>query len=323
VVELGNEKLVQILTAMLKARKFDQKTMELFTGGSIPGFIHVGIGQEAIAAGVCLNLRPTDAIFTTHRGHAQSVAKGLDLKRAMAELFGKEVGFCRGKAGSMYLADKNIGVLGASGIVGAGIPVATGVAFSYQAQGTDRVTVCFFGDGASNQGTFHESLNMASIWKLPIVYCCENNSWAQFTPQKRITKVTDIANRAAAYDMPGVTVDGDDVLAVYETAGEVIGHARRGDGPTLLECKTHRWFGHYVGDPQGYRDAKEIERCREFDPIERLQNKLIQEKVLTSEEIEEKVSAEVDEAVKFAEESPFPEPAEALDDIYYEAGVGQ
>jgi len=319
VVELEKEKLVQVLTVMLRARIFDEKTMELFSRGSIPGFIHVGIGQEAIAAGVCLNLRPTDAIFTTHRGHAQSVAKGIDLKRMMAELFGKETGFCRGKGGSMHLADKNIGVLGASGIVGAGIPAATGAALSYQIQGTDRVTVCFFGDGAANQGTFHESLNIASLWKLPIVYCCENNGWAQFTSQKLVTRVTDVVTRAVAYDMIGVTVDGDDALAVYEAAREAIDRARKGDGPTLLECKTHRWYGHYVGDPQKYRNAAEIEECRKFDPIAIFENKLIQEKVLTSDEIkgiEEKVSAEVDEAVKFAEESPLPEPTKALADVY-------
>lgn len=321
--KLDKEKLIQLFTTMVRARAFDEKAMELFTQGFIPGFIHVGIGQEAIAAGVCLNLRPADAIFITHRGHAQSVAKGIDLKRAMAELFGKEAGFCRGKGGSMHIADKTVGVLGASGIVGAGIPVATGAALSYQIQGSDQVVACFFGDGSVNQGTFHESLNMASLWGLPIVYCCENNSWAQFTPQKLITKVTDIARKAVAYDMPGITVNGDDVLAVYEAAGKAIERARKGDGPTLLECKTHRWHGHYVGDPQKYRPAEEVEECRKFDPIAKFEDDLIQQKTLTPDEIKgikEKVQAEIDEAVKFAEQAPPPEPQKGLEDVFYGGG---
>ena len=251
------------------------------------------------------------------------MAKGIDLKRAMAELFGKEVGFCKGKAGSMHIANKDVGVLGASGIVGAGIPVATGAALSYQIQGSDQVVACFFGDGSVNQGTFHESLNMASLWELPIVYCCENNSWAQFTPQKQITKVTDIARKAAAYSMPSVIVDGDDVLAVYEAAGEAINRARKGDGPTLLEFKTHRWYGHYVGDPQKYRPAEEIKECRKFDPIVKFEANLVQQKVLTPEEIEETketIHAEIDEAVKFAEQASSPEPREGLEDVYCEGG---
>lgn len=313
--------LVQLLTIMLKARVFDENAMELFSKGSIPGFIHVGIGQEAVAAGVCINLLPRDVIFTTHRGHAHCVAKGIDLKRAMAELFGRKTGCCGGKAGSMHLTDKDVGILGASGIVGAGIPVATGAALSYQIQKTDQVVVCFFGDGATNQGTFHESLNMASLWGLPIVYCCENNGWAQFTPKGATTKIADLAKRAIAYDMVGVTVDGDDVTAVYKVAKEAIERARNGDGPTLLECKTHRWFGHYVGDPQNYRDKEEIAQCREFDPILRFEARLIKDKVLTPAEIDEirqRVSAEIDEAVKFAEDSPWPKPEDSLTDLYYE-----
>ncbi len=313
--------LVQLLTIMLKARVFDENAMELFSKGSIPGFIHVGIGQEAVAAGVCINLLPRDVIFTTHRGHAHCVAKGIDLKRAMAELFGRKTGCCGGKAGSMHLTDKDVGILGASGIVGAGIPVATGAALSYQIQKTDQVVVCFFGDGATNQGTFHESLNMASLWGLPIVYCCENNGWAQFTPKGATTKIADLAKRAIAYDMVGVTVDGDDVTAVYKVAKEAIERARNGDGPTLLECKTHRWFGHYVGDPQNYRDKEEIAQCREFDPILRFEARLIKDKVLTPAEIDEirqRVSVEIDEAVKFAEDSPWPKPEDSLTDLYYE-----
>lgn len=320
---LGKEKASELLTVMAKARAFEEKAMELFTQGHIPGFIHVGIGQEAIAAGVCANLRQQDKISITHRGHSQVVAKGIDLKRAMAELFGREDGFCRGKAGSMHLADKDVGVIGATGIVGAGIPIATGVAFASQYRGLDEVTVCFFGDGASNQGTFHESLNMAALWQLPIVYCCENNSWGQFTPQKMVTRVIDVATKATAYGMPGITVDGDDVLAVFEAAQEVIERARKGDGPTLLECKTHRWYGHYVGDPQKYRSAEELEECRKFDPITKFETRLIEGKVLTPKEVEEirgRVQAEIEEAVKFAEASPWPRAEEALEGVYYEGG---
>jgi len=318
---MEKEELINLFTTMAKARVFEERAMELFTQGHIPGFIHVGIGQEAIAAGVCANLQQQDKICITHRGHEQVVAKGTDLKRAMAELFGKEDGFCRGKAGSLHLADASVGVIGATAIVGAGIPIATGVAFSSQYQGLDQVTVCFFGDGAANHGTFHESLNMASLWKLPIVYCCENNGWAQFTPQGLTTAVTDIATRAVAYGMPGITVDGDDVLAVFEAAREAVERARKGDGPTLLECKTYRRYGHYVGDPQKYRPAEEIEESRRIDPITKFETRLIEEKVLTPEEAErirERIRVDIEEAVKFAETSPLPRAEEALEDVYYE-----
>ena len=320
---LTKEKLIELFTTMLRGRAFDEKVVELFTQGSIPGFTHVGIGQEAIAAGVCSHLRQSDPIFTTHRGHIQAIAKGIDLKHAMAEILGKRNGFCKGRGGSMHLADKDIGLMGSTAIVGSGIPIATGAALSFQVQETGQVAVSFFGDGAVNHGTFHESLNMASLWKLPIVYCCENNGWAQFTPQKLTTRVMDVASRAAAYDMPGVMVDGDDVLAVYEAAREAIDRARKGDSPTLLECKTHRWYGHYVGDPQKYRPADEIEECRKFDPVAKLEAKLIREKVLTPDEvrqIKQRVQTEIDEAVKFAEESPLPKVDEILEDVYCEGG---
>ena len=314
-----NKQLVELLTVMLRARTFEERASEVFTQGFIPGFIHVGIGQEAVAAGVCAHLRPTDSITITHRGHAQAVAKGMDLKLLMAELFGKKTGLCKGRSGSMHVADKDISVLGSTGIVGAGIPVATGAALSYQIQGTDQVAVCFFGDGAVNQGTFHESLNMASLWRLPVVYCCENNRWAQFTPQELETRVTNVSSRTAAYDMPGITIDGCDVLAVYAAAGEAIERARSKGGPTLLEFTLNRWYGHYVGDPQKYRAADNIEKSRESDPIAMFKDKLVQEKKLTSDEIkhiEEQVSAEMDEAVKFAQDSPLPEVGEVLEDAY-------
>ena len=321
--KLDKEKLVGLLTAMLRSRAFDAKIVELFTQGSIPGFTHVGIGQEAIAAGVCAHLRQNDSIFTTHRGHMQAVAKGLDLKRGMAEILGRKTGFCRGRGGSMHLADKEIGVMGSTAIVGAGIPIATGAALSFKLLKTDQVAVCFFGDGAVNHGTFHESMNMASLWDLPIVFCCENNSWSQFSPQTLTTKVLDVAKRAASYDIPGITIDGDDILAVYEAAEEVIGRARKGGGPTLLECKTHRWYGHFVGDPQKYRSQESLDEAYKSDPIVRFEAKLTEEKVITPDEVEaikQKIQAEIDEAVKFAEESPLPDVDELLDNVYYEGG---
>lgn len=320
---LPKEKLIELYTTMMRSRAFDQKVVELFTQGFIPGFTHVGIGQEAIAAGVCAHLRQSDNIFTTHRGHIQAVAKGIDVKRAMAEIFGKKSGFCKGKGGSMHLADKSIGLMGSTAIVGAGIPIATGAALSFKLQKTGQIAVSFFGDGAVNHGTFHESLNMASLWQLPIVYCCENNSWSQFSPQTLTTKVRDVASRAAAYAMPGVTVDGDDVLAVYEAAEKAIARARKGEGPTLLECKTHRWYGHFVGDPQKYRTEEDLEACRKCDPIALFEARLIEEKVLTPGEVEktrQKAQAEIEEAIKFAEESPLPEVDELLANVYYEGG---
>ena len=314
-----NKQLVELLTVMLRARTFEEKAAEAFTSGLIPGFIHVGIGQEAVAAGVCARLRPTDSICITHRGHVQAVAKGMDLKLLMAELFGKKTGICKGRSGSIHVADKNVSVIGSTGIVGAGLPVATGAALSYQIQGTDQVAVCFFGDGAVNQGTFHESLNMASLWKLPVVYCCENNRWAQFTPQKLESRVTTVSGRAAAYNIPGITVDGCDVIAVYEAAGEAVERARKKEGPTLLEFSLNRWYGHYVGDPQKYRDEEDVKKSRQSDPIAMFKDKLVQQDILTSDEIEKiegQVSADIDEAVKFAQDSPLPEVEEGLECFY-------
>lgn len=321
--KLKKDTLIQLYTTMIRSRAFDEKAMELFIQNAIPGFTHVGIGQEAVAAGVCANLRANDAITVTHRGHAQIVAKGADIKGAMAELFGKASGVCKGKAGSMHIADKTVGVLGANAIVGAGIPIATGAAFSYQLQGTDQVAACFFGDGACEEGVFHESLNMAALWSLPIIYCCENNSWAQFTPHAASTKILDIAPKAATYGMPGHIVDGDDVLAVYEAAGKAVEHARKGEGPTFLELKTHRWFGHYVGDPQKYRPPEDIQETRKFDPIAKFETYLIQNDIQTSDElktIRDNVKAVIEEAVKFAQEVPLPPPEDALTGVYSEGG---
>lgn len=313
------EELLGILASMVRVRRVEERLSELFTQGKIPGFIHVSIGQEAVPAGVCSCLERDDAVLTTHRGHGHAVAKGIDLKRFMAEIFGRRTGFCKGRSGSMHVADPSAGVLGANGIVGGGLPIALGTALASQYRGEKTVTVCFFGDGASNEGTFHESLNVAALWSLPVLFCCENNDWAQFTPQSRYMKVEGVARRADSYGMPGVSVDGGDVLAVRRAAAEAVARARRGEGPTLLECKVGRWSGHYVGDPQKYRSADDVKAARALDPIERFASRLVDSNVLGTEgmqAIEARVQAEIDAAVAFAAESPPADPAELATDVY-------
>jgi pyruvate dehydrogenase E1 component alpha subunit len=304
---------------MLKIRRVEERILDVFAQGKIPGFIHVSIGQEAVPVGVCSVLREDDFISNTHRGHGQALAKGIDLKRFIAEIYGRLSGFCKGKAGSMHIASKEFGVIGSNGVVGGGIPISLGTAFASIYQGNDRVTVCFFGDGAANEGTFHESLNLAALWNLPLVFCCENNGWAEFTPQSIHTRLENLSLRAQSYGIPGVTVDGDDVLKVREAAETAVARARKGDGPTLLECKTHRWFGHFAGDSQKYRDPKEIEEVRKFDPIVKFQNLLLEMKHLKLEDVEKieaKIKQEIDEAVAYAENSPVPGKEELLQDVY-------
>jgi pyruvate dehydrogenase E1 component alpha subunit len=243
-MDLGKDLLLDMYRSMTRIRLFETKVRDLATANEIPGFVHVSIGEEASATGVCAALRKTDRITSTHRGHSHLIAKGGRLDRMMAELFGKRTGYCKGKGGSMHIVDFSLGILGANGIVGAGLPIATGSALAAVIAGTEDVTACFFGDGASNEGTFHESLNLAAVWKLPVVFVCENNGFGEFTPMQTVTSVKDIAVRAKAYDIPGHIVDGNDVLEVYRYASEAIARARAGEGPTLLECKTYRWEGH-------------------------------------------------------------------------------
>ena len=311
--------MLDMFYLMVKIRRVEERLLDIFAQGKIPGFIHVCIGQEAIPVGVCSCLRQDDYISNNHRGHGQALAKGVDLKRFMAEIFGRKDGYCKGKAGSVHIACKEFGIIGSNGIVGGGIPISLGTAFSSMYKGKDRVTVCFFGDGATNGGTFHESLNLAALWNLPIVFCCENNGWAEFTPQKVHMKIENISRRAESYGMPGITVDGDDVLKVREEAEKAIAMARNREGPTLLECKTHRWFGHFAGDAQKYRSSNEIEEVRNFDPILRFQKVLFELKYIKSEDIEKiekKVKSEIDEAVAFAESSPVAGVEELLEDVY-------
>lgn len=316
---MNQDELLKMFYLMVRVRRVEECLVELFAQGKIPGFIHVGIGQEAVSAGVCSCLEDDDSILTTHRGHGQALAKGIDLNRFMAEIFGRSDGFCKGKSGSMHIASREVGVVGSNGIVGAGLPISLGTAFASAYRGGNNVTVCFFGDGASNQGTFHESLNLAALWNLPVIFCCENNGWAQFTSQKVYMKLENISSRAESYGMRGVTVDGDDVLQVREAAEKAIALARQGEGPTLLECKTHRWLGHYVGDAQKYRPAAEVQETRGFDPIVKFEKFLFESKQIGSEDldaIEARVKAEIEEAVSFAEGSPLAETGELYNDVY-------
>lgn len=311
--------LLEMYRKMEQIRQFELKAVELFTAGELPGFLHSYLGEEASAVGVCMNLRKNDYITSTHRGHGHVIAKGADLKKMMAELFGKITGYCRGKGGSMHIMDRELGILGANGIVGGGIPIATGAGLSIKIRKTDQVVACFFGDGASNQGSFHESLNLASIWNLPVVYVCENNLYAESTSQKYHQKIKDIAVRAKAYDIFSEIVDGNDVLDVYEKASRAIERARNGEGPTLLEVKTYRWLGHYVGDPGVYRPKEEVEEWKAKEPIGRFKKVLIENKVVGEKELEKiskEVEEEVEEAVRFSRNSEDPDVSVALEDVF-------
>jgi pyruvate dehydrogenase E1 component alpha subunit len=295
-----------------------------FRTGEVPGFVHMYIGQEGVAAGVCANLTDADYITSTHRGHGHTIAKGCDLRAMMAEIYGRETGLCKGRGGSMHVADFSRGMVGANAIVGGGIALATGAGLSAQVRGTDQVAVSFFGDGAANQGVFHESLNLAAIWKLPVVYVCENNGLAESTPTDYATSVADIAVRAASYDIEGVTVDSRDALAVYEAARAAVARARAGEGPTLLEARTYRIRGHFEGDPELYRDDAERHQVAELDPLPRLRSQLLSEGVATEAELEAiqaELQAAIDEAVEYAKASPWPDPAE-IERYVYAEGAG-
>jgi pyruvate dehydrogenase E1 component alpha subunit len=304
---------------MLKIRKFETKAMNLFAEGKIPGFVHLYLGEEAVATGACANLNDDDYITSTHRGHGHIIAKGGDLKYMMAELFGKETGYCKGKGGSMHIADATKGILGANGIVGAGHNIAVGAGLAAQYRGSQQVCVCFFGDGSTNQSTFHEGLNLASIWKLPVVFVCENNGYGISLSQEKHQNITDISMRAVSYNIPGVTVDGNDVFAVYEAVNEAVSRARKGQGPTLIECKTYRHRGHFEGDPTTYRSTEEVEQWKKKDPIPRIEKYMVDNKVLRDDEIKalhDEIEKQVEEATKFALDSKDPDVASAVEDVY-------
>jgi len=306
------EKIISMYKKMLKIRLFEEKIGEEYAKGLVPGLVHLYIGQEAVAVGVCEHLRKDDYVFGTHRGHGIAIAKGLPLNKLAAEILGKETGCCKGRGGSMRVADVESGLMYSCPIVGAGLPLAVGAGLSIKLRGTDQVAVCFFGDGASNTGDFHESLNLAAIWNLPVIFVCENNMYAISVSVKYSTSVEDISRRAHGYNILGVVVDGNDVIAVYEAAREAVQRAREGKGPTLLECKTYRLTGHGTTDPgTGYRSKEEIEEWKKKCPIRRIEDYLLKEGILTEEDlkrIREITSREVEDAIKFAEESPYPSP---------------
>ena len=316
---LQDGKLLEMYRQMLTIRLFEEKVFELYGQNLVPGTIHLYAGEEAVAVGVCANLRRDDYITSTHRGHGHCIAKGARLDKTMAEILGRKTGYCKGKGGSMHIADFSIGMLGATAVVGAGIPIATGAGLSIRLRGTNQVAVCFFGDGASNQGTFHEGINLAAVWRLPVVFVCENNLYAMGTRQTRVMLIDNIADRAAGYGIPSVVVDGNDVLAVFEAARMAVERARRGEGPTLVECKTYRLKGHSRFDPAAYRPKEEVDEWLKRDAIARFQAKLLEMGVLTEAEVQRTIQEaknDIEKATKFALESPFPEPLEALDDVY-------
>jgi TPP-dependent pyruvate/acetoin dehydrogenase alpha subunit len=304
---------------MLKIRHFEEKVKELDMKGKLPGFFHLYVGEEAVAVGACSAINREDYVTSTHRGHGHLIAKGGNLGKAMAELYARETGYNKGRGGSMHIAAPELGMLGANGIVGAGIPIATGAAFSAKYQGNGKVAVCFFGDAASSQGTFHEALNIAASFNLPVVYVCENNLYGVSTKQSDVRKIEHIADRARAYDMPGVIVDGNDVEAVYTAVAEAVGRARKGEGPTLIECKTYRHYTHFTGEPDTYRPKEEVVSWKAKDPIRQYAKKLIAEGAATKNElrdIENEVIDELNKAVEFAENSPKAKPESALEDVY-------
>lgn len=317
--EQNRRALVSILGIMMRIRAFETKVEELFLAGHIAGSVHLYIGEEAVAAGVCSALRPDDYITSTHRGHGHAIAKGATMDRMMAELFGKATGYCKGKGGSMHIADFAAGMLGANGIVAGGLPIAVGAALSAKMRGSGQVAVAFFGDGASSRGTFHESLNMASVFQLPVLFVNEHNQYASTTPSSYGVSGKNVSDRAVGYGMPGVMVDGNDAVAVRQAAISAVERARSGKGPTLLECKTYRWKGHYIGDPEQYRDKEEVARWRGRCPIQQHQSYLVDRGLIRQAEIQEmsqQAEQEVAAAVRFAQDSPLPQPEAALDDLF-------
>ena len=319
------EMLLNLYHQMALIREFELRAINERRAGLIPGFIHSCVGQEATAVGACAALAPEDVITSTHRGHGHLIAKGGEPRYMMAELAARTTGYCGGKGGSLHMTDFGLGILGANGIVAGGIPIAVGAALAFQQKREARVALAFFGDGATNEGAFHEALNLAGLWKLPAIFFCENNLYGEGTPQDKQAAVTDLAIRAAGYAMPGVTVNGNDVLAVYEATRTAAERARRGDGPTLIVAKTYRQRGHYEGDPMVYRSRAEMDDWKRLDPVPAFRARLISEFGVSEagiEEVERRVQAALDEAVAFAAASPKPEPETALAGVYADTHDG-
>ena len=309
---------------MTTIRMFERRMTREFRRGEMPGFVHSYAGEEAVAVGVCAHLTDRDLIASTHRGHGHSIAKGCSIKGMFAELYGRETGLCKGRGGSMHIADFERGMLGANAIVGGGVSLATGGALAAQVQGRNDVAVSFFGDGAVNQGVLYECLNYASLWKLPVVYVCENNGWAESTPADYSIGDRSVVGRASAFGVSAVRVDANDVRNVYQAAGEAIESARAGDGPSLIEAVTYRIDGHFVGDPDGYRSDAERERAKQNDPLERLRSELLEAGILSAEDVEtltKAIEEELNDGVAYAKASPFPDPATITDYVYARDGA--
>ncbi len=316
--------LIASLRKMYLIRKFEEGAEQCYTRGLIHGTMHLSIGQEASAVASCLPLQSDDQITSTHRGHGHCLAKDADVSRMFAEFFGKETGYCKGRGGSMHIADVSSGNLGANGIVGGGIPIAVGAALSAKRLKTGKVVVCFFGDGANNEGAFHEALNMASVWKLPVVFVCENNKYGMSTSTEKSTAVAQIAERASGYNMPGKTVDGNEFSDVAQAMHEAINRARAGEGPSLVENMTYRWRGHSKSDRNRYRTKEEISEWMSQDPIARFSLMLQEHRIITSEavvEMEADVDREISEAIEFAKSSPDPKPEDLTRDVYTVGGL--
>lgn len=317
--QMDGQQLTDLYEQMWLIRHFEEKVDEFFKQGLIYGTTHLCIGQEATAVGTCASLQAGDKITSTHRGHGHSIAHGASIRKMMAELFGRTTGYCKGKGGSMHIADVAAGNLGANGIVGGSIPLAVGAALTADMKGLPDVTVCFFGDGATNEGSFHEALNMASIWQLPVVFVCENNQYGMSSAVQDMTNVENLSIRASAYGMPGVTIDGNDLIEVIYTAEEAIDRARSGKGPTLIEMNTYRWMGHSKSDRGKYRTMEEVEAWKKKDPIKRFEKQLLETNILTEEKIariKQNVKDIVADAEEFAKNSPKPIPSDVLKDVY-------
>lgn len=320
---LSKDQLIGLYEKMFLIRSMEEKISELYYDAKIPGFVHVSIGQEAVAVGVSGNLRKSDLLGSTHRGHGHMLAKGCDLNRFMAEIFGKRTGYCKGKGGSLHLFNLADGFIGTCSIVGGGFPYATGCALALQMQRKDDIVVCFLGDGSTAEGAFHESVNMAAIWDLPVLFVCENNLYGEFTHHKDTSPLPNVADMAANYKIPGRIVDGNDVLAVYHLCSELIEEIRKGSGPALLEAKTYRWHGHYEGEEflladRKYRSEEEIEAWKKRDPVKLFKNYLLEKGAASEKQIksiETRVFNEIEDAIKFAQDSPLPETTEAYTDI--------
>ncbi len=319
--QITNETLIDLHRRMVRIRLFEETAGKMMENGKIPGALHLYVGQEAVASGVMVHLSDQDWITSTHRGHGHLIAKGGEFDKMFAEIFGRSTGYCKGKGGSMHISNMEIGMLGANGIVGGGTTIAVGAGFSNKFRKTNNVAITFFGDGASNEGAFHEAANMAALFKLPVIFVCENNGYGEYTAQANHQAIVDVADRAAGYGMPGVVVDGMDAVAVYEAAGVAIQRARDGDGPSMLECKTYRFYDHVGVRGMGlkYRTDEELEKWQARDPIKLLEATLAEQGILSVEDakaVHDEVSQQVEAGVAFAEASPMPEPTALLEDVY-------